>query len=468
MTRPRQILLGVLAAAVLTLGLGIAVLSSNWAARRTQQEIIRQLETGFDATANVEDVTITIFPRVSIAGRGLTFTREREEHRLPFVRIERFQASGSLLRLLRRTIDVVDIEGLQIDVARGSKPPGDGKPSDLRSSKLHIDEIRVNKGLLRILPDDPEKLPLHFQLEEVTFHGFSFEHAGQYTALLTNPKPEGIIRSSGSFGPWNTYAPRSTPLSGDYEFADARLNTIKGIGGTLNSTGSFAGVLEHINVTGTTTTPDFQLDLARQPMKLDTRFRAIVDGTNGDTYLEEVDAMLEQTHIVAKGSVTGTRGAKGRTITLDVTADGRFEDFLRLAVKAPKAPMRGGIALTTAMVLPPGEIDVPQRLQLKGTFKIRRGQFTSDTVQDKVDELSRRGRGEPGNERVNNVVADFGGSLPCKTAVWTCPVSSSQSKAPVWLSVGAMGSLLRGSTSRERCCSTHRCRRRRPGSSLCS
>jgi len=409
-TRPRQILLGVLAAAGVTLGAGAAVLSSDWAARRTQQEIIRQLETGFDATADVEEVTLSIFPRLSIEGRGLSFTREREQHRLPFVRIERFQASGSLLRLLRRTIDVVEIEGLQIDVARGSKPPGD-KPSDLRSSNLHIDEIRVHQGLLRILPDDPEKLPLNFELAEVTFRDFSFEHAGEYSALLTNPKPEGTIRSSGSFGPWNTYAPRSTPLSGEYEFADARLDTIKGIGGTLNSTGSFAGVLEHINVSGTTTTPDFQLDLARQPIKLDTRFRAIVDGTNGDTYLEEVDAMLEQTHIVAKGSVTGTRGTKGRTISLDVTADGRFEDFLRLAVKAQEPPMRGGIALKTAMVLPPGEIDVPLRLQLKGTFQIRRGQFTSDTVQDKVDELSRRGRGEPGNERVKNVLADFGGGF---------------------------------------------------------
>jgi AsmA-like C-terminal region len=393
----------------MTLGFAAAVLSSDWAARRTQQEIIRQLETGFDATANVEAVTLSIFPRLSIEGRGLTFTRKREEHRLPFVRIDRFHASGSLPQLLRRSIGLVKIEGFQIDVARGSKPPGE--PSNLRSSNLRINEIRANKGSLRVLPDDPEKLPLNFQLEEVTFNDFSFEHAGQYSALLTNPKPEGTIRSSGSFGPWNTFAPRSTPLSGDYEFSDARLNTIKGIGGTLNSTGSFAGVLEHINVSGTTTTPDFQLDLARQPVKLDTRFRAIVDGTSGDTYLEEVDATLGESHIVAKGSVAGTRGAPGRTISLDVTADGRFEDFLRLAVKAPQSPMRGGIALRTAMVLPPGEIDVAQRLQLEGTFKIRRGQFASDAVQDKVDELSRRGRGEPENERVNNVLADFGGKF---------------------------------------------------------
>ena len=192
---------------------------------------------------------------------------------------------------------------------------------------------------------------------------------------------------------------------------DAKLSTIKGIGGTLNSSGSFGGVLERIKVTGTTTTPDFQLDLARQPVNLDTRFRAVVDGTSGDTYLEEVDATLGQSHILAKGSVAGAPGAKGRTIALDVKADGRFEDFLRLAVKAQRPPMRGGINLATSLVIPPGEIDVAQRIQLKGSFKIRRGQFTSDIVQDKVDELSRRGRGEPENDRVQNVLADFGGDF---------------------------------------------------------
>jgi hypothetical protein len=402
------LLFGALVAIGLTLLLAVAVLSSNWAARRTGQELVRILEARFDATAAVEEVRLTLFPRLSITGRGLTFTRAREEHRLPFVRIDRFHASGSLVQLLRRSIDLVEIEGFQIDVARGPKPPGESMKMAARD--LFIDEIRANKGLLRILPDDPDKLPLNFQLDSVTFHGFSFERAGRYTAVLTNPKPEGLVRSTGSFGPWNTYEPRSTPLSGDYLF-DANLATINGIGGTLNSSGTFGGVLDSIKVTGTTTTPDFQLELAKQPLNLDTRFRAVVDGTSGDTYLEEVDATLGKSHILAKGSVAGAPGAKGRTIALTVKADGRFEDFLRLAVKAQRPPMRGGITLATSLVIPPGDVDVVHKIQLKGSFKILRGQFASDTVQDKVDELSRRGRGEPENERVQNVVADFGGSF---------------------------------------------------------
>jgi hypothetical protein len=402
-------LLGVLVAAGVTLALAVAVLSSDWATRRTQRELVRIIEGRLDADAELEEVTMSIFPRLSIDGRGLTLTQTGTDHRLPFVRVDRFHASGSLLDVLRRSIQRVEIEGFQIDVARGRKPEG---PSALREARdLEIAEISATRGLLRILPDDPEKLPLNFELESVTFEDFSFDHAGRYTAQLVNPKPEGFVRSTGWFGPWNSYAPRSTPLSGEYEFKDARLDTIKGIGGTLNSTGTFEGVLEHINVKGTTTTPDFRLDLAKQPVSLDTGFVAIVDGTSGDTHLEEVNAMLGKTHIVAKGSIAGARGAKGRTISLDVSADGRFEDLLRLAVKAPKPMMRGGIGLKTALVLPPGDVDVVQKLQLRGSFKIRRGQFSSDTVQDKIDELSRRGRGEPENENVNDVLADFGGNF---------------------------------------------------------
>ncbi len=83
--------------------------------------------------------------------------------------------------------------------------------------------------------------------------------------------------------------------------------------------------------------------------------------------------------------------------------------------------MRGVIGLDTAFELPPGDDDVPQRLRLTGTFTIKRGQFTSDTVQDKVDDLSRRGRGEPKNEELQNVLSAFGGTLTLRDALLSLP-----------------------------------------------
>ena len=78
-----------------------------------------------------------------------------------------------------------------------------------------------------------------------------------------NPKPVGDIHSTGQFGPWQDDNPRDTPLDGSYSFTNADLATIKGISGTLSSTGKFSGTLGEIGVTGTTDTPDFALDCER-------------------------------------------------------------------------------------------------------------------------------------------------------------------------------------------------------------
>lgn len=408
----RSTLLGVAAALASVIVLASVVLTSDWAAQRVRGELVETLQARFDATVSVGHVSLSLFPRVSIDGRDLVLTRTQDRHTLPSIRASRFHVSGSPLRLLRRSVDLVLLDGLEIRVAKGVAPRG---PRRRRAPDLAISEIRVSSGLLLILPDNPEKLPLRFDLEQVTFRDFSFERAGHYQARLTNPKPAGFIDSSGTFGPWNTFDPRSTPLSGDYEFTNANLGTIRGLGGTLSSTGRFGGILGRIDVSGTTSTPDFQLAIAEQPLNLATRFRAVVDGTSGDTFLNEVDATLGQSHIVARGSVAGAPGASGRTVSLDVRADGPFEDFLRLSVKAARPPMRGTITLSTSLELPPGDADVATRMQLAGTFGIQNGRFTFGSVQEKVDELSRRGQGEPESDRVN-ALSTFGGAFTLRDA----------------------------------------------------
>ena len=80
--------------------------------------------------------------------------------------------------------------------------------------------------------------------------------------------------------------PGLTPRRRQVQFTHADLGTIKGIGGILSSIGEFAGQLDRIDVKGTTTTPDFSVDVSGQPVPLDTTFHAVVDGTNGDTYLQ--------------------------------------------------------------------------------------------------------------------------------------------------------------------------------------
>jgi hypothetical protein len=334
--------------------------------------------------------------------------------------LENFRVTGTALSLLRRHVDVVSVDGFEFRVKKGNLKGR--KDRRLPRHDVSIGEISVRNGTLLILPNNPEKLPLQFDLEQVTLEDFAFDHASRYRARLTNPKPRGYIDSTGQVGPWDVDELRLTPVSGGYTFDDADMSTINGIGGRLDSTGKFEGHLERIGVVGVASVPDFQLEMTRQPVKLETRFRATVDGTSGDTYLDQVDAVLGQSKIKATGSIAGAPKAKGRSILLDVQVEqGRLEDLLRLAVKGARPPMRGALTLRTAFDLPPGEAPVPERLLLKGSFNIKAGQFTSDTVQDKVDLLSRKGQGQPTNTEVQNVLSTFGGAFSLGNGVLQLP-----------------------------------------------
>ena len=156
----------------------------------------------------------------------------------------------------------------------------------------------------------------------------------------------------------------------------------------------YSGVLERIVVEGETDTPDFSVDIAGQPVPLTTRFQAVVDGTNGDTFLERVDARVRDTPIVARGAVVRSEDVKGRRITLDVTIEnGRIEDVLKLAVKTASPLMTGQMRMSTKVVLPAGDQDVIDKLELTGTFNLDQARFTNVNIQERIDTLSQRGQG---------------------------------------------------------------------------
>jgi len=415
----RAVLLGTLIAGALAGAAVYFALTGPWGSNRIRQSMVGYLSDKFDADVAIAEMSIAVLPRLSIEGRGLTLTRRTDPASGPFVTLENFKVAGTPLALLHRHVDQVTVDGFELRLKKGNLKGK--KDRRLPKHDVSIGEISIRNGMLLILPNNPEKLPLQFDLEQVTLEDFAFDKPSPYRARLTNPKPRGFIDSTGEVGPWDVEELRLTPVSGGYTFENADMSTIKGIGGRLNSTGKFDGQLERIRVVGVVSVPDFQLALTKQPVKLETRFGATVDGTSGDTYLDRVDSVLGSSKIHANGSVTGAKG-KGRTIVLDVQVEqGRLEDVLRLAVKGARPPLRGALTLRSSFELPPGEEDVPERLRLKGSFTIKGGQFTSDTVQEKVDSLSRRGQGQPANTEVQNVLSTFGGAFSLADGVLHLP-----------------------------------------------
>ena len=81
---------------------------------------------------------------------------------------------------------------------------------------------------------------------------------------------------------------------------------------------------------------------------------------------------------------------------LDVNLQrGLIEDLLFLAMKGPKPILRGGMKLKMKLKIPPGRAEISDRLQMSGKFDLIGAHFTSPTVQEQIDTLSRKGKGRP-------------------------------------------------------------------------
>jgi hypothetical protein len=280
-----------------------------------------------------------------------------------------------------------------------------GKSGLFKLPAVTVRRIECSGALLEITrtqqPGKPAKVPLDFTFRNVVV--IPDLHGGPmgFTVDMVNAKPVGDIHSTGKAGPWTPGDPGALPLEGDYSFNNADLSTIKGIAGILSSTGHYSGTLRAITADGDTRTPDFRLERvnANAGELLTTHYHALIDGTNGDTWLEPVDATLGSTHIIAKGKVVRAEDATGQKhghdIQLDVTIDrGHIEDILKISADQQTPFVLGNLTLHTDFHLPPGEQSVIDKLELNGQFHLMQARFTSDKIQGRIKELSLRGQGK--------------------------------------------------------------------------
>ena len=429
MKKFRRILLAVLGVLII----GVVVLAA-WAANATpylRDRVVEALNQRFESQVALGSLEMSVLSQARAAGTQLTLRHNGRTDVPPLISIESFEASAPVLGLVRTPVHLgsVKLEGLAVRIPPGGLNPGRHDqpdnahvPHGERASPILIDRIESRSARVEIHSRRPDRLPRVWDIQNLVMRDFGSLKGSPFEAGVINPVPRGVVDTHGSFGPWHADEPGLTPVGGNYVFQNADMNVIKGLDGTLSSAGTYDGVLERIEVEGTTEIPDFSLDLAGQQVPLSTRFKAIVDGTNGDTILERVEARLNDSPILAKGSIVRATEVKGRHIELDVRLDGaRLEDILQLAVKASRPPLTGRIDLTTRMVLPAGDVDVVDRLQLDGAFQLAQARFTNMNVQRRITTLSRRGRGEEDDEGADNerVVSNLRGRFKLANATLT-------------------------------------------------
>ena len=347
----------------------------------------------------------------------------------PFIQLDEFNFHAPLRYQSGKPIvlSLVRLSGLTIHVpprAQHAPAASPAQPSTSTTNsvlaRVIVERMECDHAELTLANNRPDKLPLGFSIQQLRLTHIATGDPVQFQAQVINPRPKGIIRTSGNFGPWLLDDPGASPIAGTYQFDHADLASFRDISGTLSSTGNYTGTLRDLVVDGESDVPNFALDRFSSPLPLHTRFHARVDGTDGDTWLDSVQATLGRSHFTTKGRIVRLRTVLanggiapaapqelaalptvgGHDIELDVDMhEQRVDDFLRFTSQQQQPLLTGTVSLQAHLHIPPGDDKVIRRIALDGFFDLEQAQFTSDKIQSKVDELSLRGQGRPGDAK---------------------------------------------------------------------
>jgi hypothetical protein len=417
--------------------------------RRTEPflraQIIASLENRFHARVELDSFHISLADGLRAEGKGLRIWPPAEVAAVaipvgagqPLINLDEFRFHAPLRYRPGKPIRVtlVELKGLSIHLPPRSHFTHlvEGRSGEAVLVHFAVETLECTGAELVMETDKPGKLPLEFAIAHLKLTKIASGGAINFDAELTNPRPRGKISTTGSIGPWQGADFGDAPMQGEYRMEQAELASFKGIAGALDSTGRFAGTLRDLTVDGETETPDFRLTHFGNAMRLTTRFHARVDGTNGDTWLEPVEATLGHSHFSVKGSIVRLRGAVvdgaqqygGHEIALAVNVDrGRIEDFLHLASRTPTPLLTGDVTVKTSLRIPPGPAPVHERLKLEGRFALENARFSSEKIQGRIMDLSLRGQGRTGELKSADpasIVSRMQGSFQMAGGVVTLP-----------------------------------------------
>ena len=372
-----------------------------------QVSVLQNLRQASDSEVKVRTFRQTYFPWPGCIMEGVVFIHGPADAK-PLITIEKLAIRGSYGGLLSERISQISAEGLRVFIP----PFGTGTTFHTNPSKITTDEIVANGAAIEFASRDPGKEPLRFDVHHALLKNVGWNGALSYQVRVRNPEPPGEVTAEGKFGVWNKVSAGETPISGKYKFEHADLSVYGGIAGTLSSEGKFEGKLARIDISGSTTTPDFEVKSGGHPVRLTSQFKAHVDAIHGDTFLDNVTADFWKTRVVAQGSIATSPDGKGKTAKIDLRSNNaRIDDFLKLFVKADRAPMSGSVMWQSRAEIPPGEKPFLEKLKMNGSFGVTGGTFSDPSTQEGVDKLSSGARGEKDHNDPETVLTNLKGQV---------------------------------------------------------
>jgi hypothetical protein len=211
---------------------------------RLRRGVTQALEEHFRSKVELADLHVKVLPRFEVTGHNLTLRYHGRNDVPPLIQIASFSFFGKLPSLFRPVthIPLLYLQDLQITI-----PPRDPTASESREPKpsftqkvsnVVIDRVVCEHAIIRVLPRQSAKALLDWDIHNLILTSASTSQPLQFHGSLTNRKPIGEIHTHGQFGPWNADDPGSTPVTGEYQFTNADLTSLPGIGGVLSSSGT--------------------------------------------------------------------------------------------------------------------------------------------------------------------------------------------------------------------------------------
>ena len=399
----------------------VTYLALNWPF--TKQALIDALQQASLRTVTIAHFHKTFFPPGCVV-EDVRFERHRHKEKEPVIRIRHLTIEGSYVGLLaaQHRLRLVKITQMHVTVppARVHGEPDAIMPLNHTSSvgTLRIDKIVADGAVLDFAHEDG-KTPYRITVEKLSAHNVRNNSEISYQTIIKNTLPSGEIRSTGVFGPWDPSTPADTPLHGSYSFQNADLASFQDLSGMMQAKGTFSGKLREIRSTGTVDVDKFKVKDSSHERELKANFQARIDGTEGNTFLDDVRTSFDQSVVSAKGMIASQAGHPGKAVVLDLSCEkGRIEDILDLFIAAKRPPIVGALQMQAHLTVPPGDAPFLKRMRMWGDFGVTGGSFSDKSTQADINRLSKSAekKAEPiGNEATS--LSDLRGHGDIRDAV---------------------------------------------------
>jgi hypothetical protein len=391
----------VLIAGSVLLGLVIGlVLVQHWPF--TESKVRSDLASATSSEVRFGTFRTRYFPPGCVA-ENVVFQQRNSE--APLIVIRKLTVESTLSGLLRHHVSLLRAEGLHavLDLREFRH--------DTSAHKVIIDKLVADDALVDV-PRRASKAKTQFVFHKFFMTNLNGGGVMAFDAVLENPMPSGMLRTSGEFGPWNQGHPGASPVSGKYSLEKADLGVFHSIAGNVSSAGAFHGKLKQIDVEGSTHSTEFIVAKTLHGLPLDTDFKADVDASNGDVTLREIKARFGKDEITGTASIARSNSGK-RSAIVDLSCKrGRIEDTFYPFIHRPKSPLTGDVAFQIHVIIPSGHERFLRKIELTSTFKIQNAQFTKPETQTRLSKIS-----APPNRQEAHEPADFDGNVTLSRGV---------------------------------------------------